>query len=78
MSSALRESGVRPVVLGTALWAVGLVVAVVTGGAWHNPWFWTCVVALICGALGIPWLQRRHRRLVAAGGDQSSEGSSAG
>ena len=76
MSSALRESGVRPVILGMALWAVGLVVAVVTGGAWGNPWFWTCIVALVCGAVGIPWLRRRQARLARAAG-QSSEGASA-
>lgn len=82
MTTALRESGVRPVIVGTITWVVGLAVAVVTGGAWSNPWFWTCLVGIVSGLLGIPYLLRRQRRIVASGTaergtGQASAGSSA-
>jgi Flp pilus assembly protein TadB len=72
MRSAFRSHGVPAVTLGTALWVIALVVAVVIDGVTDNPWFWTCVVAVISGVLGIAWLIRRDRRVNA----QASSGSS--
>lgn len=49
---------VAPVVLvGTALWAVALVVLLVAGGS--AQWRWTCVVGIALGGFGLFVARRR-------------------
>lgn len=75
MTNPLRANSVPAVLLGTVLWTVGIVVAVVTAGAFSNPWFWTCVVGIVSGVLGIAWLTRRNSRLSAQASSESGSTS---
>lgn len=72
--TALDVDAVRTVQIGTALWAVALIVALVfrddlvaDGRQW---WVWTCVAGVILGLLGIVVTIRRRRRLAHAGGPE--------
>jgi Protein of unknown function (DUF2530) len=65
----LDVDAVRTVQVGTALWAVALVVALVLrdplsddGREW---WIWTCVAGVVLGLLGIVITTRRRRRIAA-------------
>jgi hypothetical protein len=55
---------VRVVQIGTALWAVALVVLLVLGDRVDPIWTWTCIAAIALAGLGlglIRW-QGMHRR----------------
>jgi hypothetical protein len=63
----LDVDAVRTVRIGTALWAVGLVAAIVfrdtladNGRDW---WVWTCVAGVLLGCAGIVITTRRRSRL---------------
>jgi len=63
----LDVDAVRTVRIGTALWAVGLVAALVFrdsledhGRGW---WLWTCVAGVLLGFAGIVITTRRRSRL---------------
>lgn len=65
----LDVDAVRTVQVGTALWAVAFVVAVVLrdrlsddGREW---WIWTCVAGVLLGLIGIAITTRRRRRIAA-------------
>lgn len=75
MSSPARKvapldvDAVRTVQVGTVLWGVALVAALVLqdqlledGREW---WIWTCVAGLLLGVAGIVITTRRRRRLQA-------------
>ena len=63
MPSALRSGGILPVAIGTLAWLIALPVTIVMGGAWENPWAWTCIVGIVSGVIGMRWLARRWQRL---------------
>lgn len=55
--------GFVPVAIGTALWAVALVVLVVLRDRLGGPaWVGAAVVGLVSGLLGLPYLRHRARR----------------
>lgn len=63
----LDVDAVRTVQVGTALWAVALVVALVLrdqlsddGREW---WIWTCIAGVLLGVAGIVITTRRRRRI---------------
>jgi len=72
----LDVDAVRTVQVGTALWAVALVVALLArdhlddqGREW---WLWTCVAGLVLGLIGMVITTRRRARLARPRRDQSS------
>ena len=71
----LDVDAVRTVQVGTALWAVALVVCLVMrddlvadGREW---WLWTCVAGFVLGVIGVVITSRRRSRLARR--SQSSE-----
>ena len=55
-----------PVAIGTAIWAVALVVLVVARDALTEPaWIAAAGVGVVSGLLGIPYLRHRARRVQA-------------
>ncbi len=66
----LDVDAVRTVQVGTALWAIALVVTLVfrdtltdDGRSW---WIWTCVAGVLLGLVGLLVTTRRRRRIAAA------------
>ena len=66
----LDVDAVRTVRIGTGIWAVGLVAAMVfhesledDGRGW---WIWTCVAGVLLGCAGIVITTRRRSRLARA------------
>jgi hypothetical protein len=57
----------RPVLIGTALWAIVFVVLLVTGG--HRDWQWIALDGWILGIIGmlVMWWQRSASRRGARG-----------
>ncbi len=49
----LRVDTVRVVLVGTAVWAVALVVLLVLGDRVDRVWTWTCVAAIALAGLGL-------------------------
>jgi hypothetical protein len=49
----LRVDTVRVVLLGTALWAVALVVLLLLGDRVDRMWTWTCVAAIVLAGVGL-------------------------
>ncbi len=49
----LRVDTLRVVLVGTALWAVALVVLLVLGDRVDRVWTWTCVAAIALAAVGL-------------------------
>ena len=62
----LQTNDRRVVLIGMALWAVILVVALAMRSRLeeqgHGWWVWTPVAALVLGAYGLYYLRRRDRR----------------
>ena len=56
---ALEADTPRLVLIGTALWAVALVVGLVADRG--STWTWTCVVGMVLGALGYVLAKRAAR-----------------
>ena len=63
----LDVDAVRTVQIGTALWAIALVVTVVFREQLHDDsrewWIWTCVAGVILGLMGIVITTRRRKRI---------------
>lgn len=57
----------RPLVLGTAAWAVALLVVLLGDGPGPQWWTWTAVIGLAMGLLGCV-VARRRSRAQASGG----------
>jgi hypothetical protein len=72
----LDVDAVRTVQVGTALWVVALIGALVfreaLDEAGRESWIWVCVAGVLLGLLGIAVTTNRRRRL-ARQGDQSSK-----
>lgn len=53
------------VLVGTALWLIGLVVAFVRSDGLSAPeasrWFWVCVAGVFLGLVGVRTVRRRER-----------------
>jgi predicted lysophospholipase L1 biosynthesis ABC-type transport system permease subunit len=57
----IKTNDVAAVGVGTALWAVALVILLIFRPAPENTWWiWTCVTGIAFGCLGM-WLVRRSR-----------------
>ena len=72
--AALDVDGVGAVMVGTALWAIALVVTVAlrpqlqqAGNDW---WVWVCLSGTVLGLIGLPYVVRRRAayRLEASSG----------
>lgn len=66
----LDVTGVRTVLVGTALWLIALVALLPfystlrdDGHVW---WIWTCVAGVALGVLGLEYCRRRRNRLAAS------------
>jgi len=64
LAPAGGSDAVLPVTVGTAIWAVALLVATAmrdrlraAGDGW---WLWVCVTGLVLGLLGSVWVRRRR------------------
>jgi len=72
----LDVDAVRTVQIGTALWAVALVVTLLMrdqlSDDGHEWWIWTCVAGLVLGLVGVVITTRRRARLVRRGDPQRS------
>ena len=58
----LETDDVKVVAVGTALWAVALVVLVVlalAGAEVHAWWLWMCVTGIVLGLIGVRYASRR-------------------
>lgn len=68
----LDVDAVRTVQIGTALWAVALVLTLVARDALQDEgrtwWIWTCATGVVLGLLGLVITMRRRRRIT---GDRS-------
>jgi len=65
----LRTHDLPVVLIGTALWAVGLVAMFVRSDAlavadWAQ-WFWVCAAGIFLGAMGVRHVRRHERTLHA-------------
>jgi hypothetical protein len=49
----LQVDTVRVVLIGTALWAVALVVLLFLGDRVDRLWVWTCVAAIVLAGIGL-------------------------
>jgi hypothetical protein len=49
----LKVDTVRVVLIGTALWAVALVVLLVLGDRVDRQWVWTCVAGIVLAGIGL-------------------------
>lgn len=49
----LRVDTVRVVLIGTALWAVALVVLLLLGDRVDPVWVWTCVAGIVLAGIGL-------------------------
>ena len=49
----LKVDTARVVLIGTALWAVALVVLLILGDRVDRMWTWTCVAAIVLAAIGL-------------------------
>ncbi|OMQ13917.1 DUF2530 domain-containing protein [Modestobacter sp. VKM Ac-2676] len=49
----LKVDTARVVLIGTALWAVALVVLLLLGDRVDRVWVWTCVAAIVLAGLGL-------------------------
>ena len=49
----LKVDTTRVVLIGTALWAVALVVLLILGDRVDRMWTWTCVAAIVLAAIGL-------------------------
>ena len=49
----LKVDTTRVVLIGTALWAVALVVLLILGDRVDRLWTWTCVAAIVLAAIGL-------------------------
>ncbi|MBB2914740.1 polyferredoxin [Streptosporangium becharense] len=59
----LKTNDTLTVLVGTALWAVALVVLLIVGpGAERHWWIWTCVSGICGGLFGLFYIHRRDRR----------------
>ena len=58
----LQVDTVRVVLVGTAVWAVALVVLLLLGDRVDRMWTWTCVAALALAALGL-WVMKLQGQL---------------
>ena len=58
----LQVDTVRVVLVGTAVWAVALVVLLLLGDRVDRVWTWTCVAAIALAALGL-WVMRLQGQL---------------
>ena len=58
----LQVDTTRVVLIGTAVWAVALVVLLVLGDRVDRMWTWTCVAAIALAALGF-WVMRLQGQL---------------
>ncbi|MQA32689.1 DUF2530 domain-containing protein [Modestobacter roseus] len=58
----LKVDTARVVQIGTALWAVALVVLLVLGDRVDRVWTWTCVAAIVLAGLGLVLMRRQGQR----------------
>lgn len=58
----LQVDTVRVVQIGTALWAVALVVLLVLGDRVDAVWTWTCVAGIALAGLGLLVMRRQGQR----------------
>ena len=71
---ALDVDGVGAVMVGTALWAIALVVTVALRSqlqqAGNDWWVWVCLSGTVLGLIGLPYVVRRRAayRLEASSG----------
>ena len=49
----LQVDTVRVVLIGTALWAIALVVLLLLGDRVDSLWVWTCVAAIVLAVVGL-------------------------
>ena len=74
---ALDVDGVGAVMVGTALWAIALVVTVALRSqlqqAGNDWWVWVCLSGTVLGLIGLPYVVRRRAayRLEASSGSGS-------
>ena len=72
--AALDVDGVGAVMVGTALWAIALVVTVALRSqleqAGNDWWVWVCLSGTVLGLMGLPYVVRRRAayRLEASSG----------
>ncbi|MGY1591202.1 DUF2530 domain-containing protein [Geodermatophilus sp. SYSU D00708] len=55
----LRVDTVRVVLIGTALWAVALVVLLLLGDRVDRVWTWTCVAGIALAGVGLAVMRRQ-------------------
>ena len=74
--SPLDPDGVVAVVVGTVVWLVALVLALVfhdrLSDHGHGWWIWVCVAGAALGLIGIPYM-RRYQKAVRRQGKPPSE-----
>ena len=66
----LQVDTARVVLIGTALWAVALVVLLILGDRVDRVWTWTCVAAIGLAGLGL-FVMRLQGQLGRRGSDPS-------
>jgi hypothetical protein len=49
----LKVDTTRVVLIGTALWAIALVVLLILGDRVDRMWTWTCVAAIVLAVIGL-------------------------
>ncbi|MGY1842388.1 DUF2530 domain-containing protein [Modestobacter sp. SYSU DS0875] len=58
----LKVDTARVVLIGTALWAVALVVLLLLGDRVDRVWTWTCVAAIVLAGLGLALMRWQGQR----------------
>ncbi|MGY1855024.1 DUF2530 domain-containing protein [Modestobacter sp. SYSU DS0290] len=58
----LKVDTARVVLIGTALWAVALVVLLLLGDRVDRVWTWTCVAAIVLAGLGLGVMRWQGQR----------------
>ena len=58
----LRVDTTRVVLIGTALWAVALVVLLLAGDRVDEVWTWTCVAGVVLPGLGLALMRWQGQR----------------
>lgn len=75
----LDVDGVSAMATGTIVWAVALVVLLVSGTTFSSDngwWLWVCIVGVVIGVVGVGYTRRR--RAVYRAAEEQAQGAGSG